>query len=193
MGAAVEEVRDGFTFSEVDDGAGEVHGDGPVREPVGARIVGGGVEFGDGGFRIAPSEGDFAEGLVGEKDGVAVARMTGEALDELDESLRVRSSLIELASGIGAAESLRQGEEAVGFLWAGEEFGKRSGGEREAFSVGGGLRFRGEGLGLVRLAGGEFGHGGLTGFGGAVGAGGEGEEKDEENESILDHGQMTMV
>lgn len=130
---------------------------------------------------------------MGEEDGITIAGMAGETLDELDERLDVGGGLIELVGGVGEPEGFGEGEEAVSFVGAREEIRQRTSGQREAFGCGGGLGFGREGLGLVGLAGGEFGHGRLTFGGGAVGAGGEGEEQGEEDGSNLDHGQMTMV
>ncbi|MCX6608113.1 MAG: hypothetical protein NTV52_31615 [Acidobacteria bacterium] len=113
---------------------------------------------------------------MGEEDSIAIAGMAGETLEELDESLGVGGGLIELVGGVSEPECFGEGEKAVGFVGACEEIRQRTSGQSEAFGVDRGLGFGGQGLGLVGLAGGEFGQGRLTFGGGAVGAGGEGEE-----------------
>jgi len=109
VGAAAEEMGDGFAMAEIDEGAGEVHRDRTVGEAVRAGGIGGGEEFGDGGFRVVAAEGDLAEGLVSEEDGVAVAGVAGEVGNDLDELAGVGLGGVELVGGVGLAQGGGEG------------------------------------------------------------------------------------
>jgi hypothetical protein len=89
------------------------------------------------------------------------------------------------------AEGGGETKEAVGFVRAGEEVGERAGGEGGAFGVFGGLGFGGEGLRLIGLTEGEFGHGGLALTGRAVGAGDEQEDGEQKNAAGQGHDEAT--
>jgi hypothetical protein len=152
VGAAVEEVGDGLAMAKVDEGAGEIHGNGAVGQTVRAGGVGGGEEFGESCFLVVALESDLAESLVSKEDGVAVARVAGEVRNDLDEGAGMRFGGVELAGGKRLANRLGEAKKAIGFVGAGQEFVEGAGREGGAFGVFGGLSLGGERLRLVRLA-----------------------------------------
>ena len=77
---------------------------------------------------------------MGEEDGIAIAGMAGETLEEFDERCGVGGSLIGLVGSVGAAEGFGEGEKAVGVGGACEEIRQRTSGQSEAFGVGRGSR-----------------------------------------------------